>query len=166
MGVNSSQDWALAWVPEDASESLPDTVIVTSTANPTNGASPIAVVATDFASTDGGVTWQAIGSGEEYGELATYQGTTYALRADLVDESKRVRHLAASTNLLSWHDVDAAHASNVLACSADGGQSWTPLTALNVTMQVTMFQKSDDQLGGRSRRVSPSHRDYWRHSLA
>ncbi len=189
----------------------------------------------NFVSTTGGATWQAIGSNWEYGELATYQGMSFALGVDL-SSSSRSQRLTASDNLLSWHDIDTdivgygdtvdsfwlnsadgdllvstanntpgpaspvtnlwdsrddgqqwtrltvpsltsepltnlqvvvqqqaaeqswhicvsqqinadpPHSYNLMACSNDGGLSWTQRSALNVTTNQTIFRKSDGQL--------------------
>ncbi len=90
----------------------PAAILATSTMypsyNPNNGPpSPADASIQDFASVDGGVTWRSIGSGQSFDELATYQGTSYALRTDYTDNPADPIHLVASSNLQSWHTVDS-----------------------------------------------------------
>ena len=220
----------------------PNLVVATDEYRPAGDTDPMDVYSLDFASTDGGASWQDIGSNVGYGELATYQGMTYALAVDLRAPTMNQWHLVASSNLLSWREVDSAIVSfggdhptsplpapvplapsashdevnafwlnptngellaegrnlwdshdggrnwselplndvygvygqlvvqppaagqpwhlcdtqqtnanpsqsyNVLSCSSDGGQQWTSRQALNITIQTTVFQKSDGKL--------------------
>ncbi|MGO8951389.1 MAG: hypothetical protein ACLQUY_27790 [Ktedonobacterales bacterium] len=60
----------------------------------------------NFASRDGGTTWTNIGTREEFAQLATYKGLTYAL-ADIYSRDNPFSwHLAVSSDLRHWHDID------------------------------------------------------------
>jgi hypothetical protein len=125
----------------------PDVVVAADEYRPAGDVSPMDAYALDFFSADGGASWQTIRSNVGFGELATYHGMTYALAVDL-RASRRTAHLVASSNLLSWSDVDTTITSSgdavdsfwlnptngelaaegtYLWDSRDGGRHWSQL---------------------------------------
>lgn len=118
-----------------------------------------------YLSRDGARTWTALGAQQTFGELATYGGTTYALRN--VGEPGAGGDLsldASRDGLRTWHTVDAAAQSmsafwlnptngallvqayneaapwSALWQSSDGGAHWSALSTLNISADKVVVQ--------------------------
>jgi hypothetical protein len=119
------------------------------------GAGPLDRSSRSFATIDGGATWQDLSGQQNFAQLATYQGRSYALLLSSPNQLAASWRLAVSTDeFRSWHTVDddlnrasqtvgafwldsatGAILADTFAGSAralwkteDGGQHWTPLS--------------------------------------
>ena len=70
------------------------------------GASPISPSQLTFATTDGGRSWVQFTSAFDYLQLATFRGTTYAIRKDNPSADTGDQLVASTDGLRSWHTVD------------------------------------------------------------
>jgi hypothetical protein len=89
------------------------------------GAGPLDGQSKEFPCIDGGYTWKYIGSGLQYTELATYEGTTIALRsyeAHSPGNPVNTPRLVTSRNLSSGQpiDNDITEAGRQQSCPCQG----------------------------------------------
>lgn len=119
------------------------------------GASPFDRNSRSFATMDGGATWQTLSDQQDFAQLATFQGRSYALLLPGTNQQAASWRLAVSTDgLRSWQTIDDdlnragqtvgafwldsatgailadtfAGSAHALWKTEDGGQHWTALS--------------------------------------